>query len=100
MKLGEQIKHYRKRSGYSMEELGALLGVSRQTVFRYESGAIENVPREKIKKMAGLFGISEAKLFVVPITTNLLSESSFAMSELDFARKKHIPILNLIKTSD
>ncbi len=62
MTLGEQIKRYRKRSGYSMEELGLLLGVSRQTVFRYESGAIENVPREKIKKMATLFGISEAKL--------------------------------------
>ena len=45
-----------------MEELGALLGVSRQTVFRYESGAIENVPREKLRKMASLFEISEATL--------------------------------------
>lgn len=62
MTLGEQIKHYRKRSGYSMEELGARLGVSRQTVFRYEIGAIENVPREKLKKMAQIFGITEAKL--------------------------------------
>ncbi len=62
MTLGEQIKYYRKRSGYSMEELGARLGVSRQTVFRYESGVIENVPREKMKKMAQLFGVSEAKL--------------------------------------
>ena len=62
MTLGEQIKYYRKRSGYSMEELGARLGVSRQTVFRYESGAIENVPREKLRKMAQLFGVSEAKL--------------------------------------
>lgn len=45
-----------------MEELGARLGVSRQTIFRYESGAIENVPREKLRKMAYLFGVSEAKL--------------------------------------
>ena len=63
MTLGEQIKHYRRRSGYSMEELGALLGISRQTVYRYENGAIENVPREKLRKMAEIFGISEARLF-------------------------------------
>ena len=45
-----------------MEVLGEKLGVSRQTVFRYESGAIENIPREKIHRMAEIFGVSEPVL--------------------------------------
>lgn len=61
--LGERIRHYRRRGGYGMEELGQMLGVSRQTVYRYENGAIENVPREKIRQMARIFGVSEAQLF-------------------------------------
>ena len=41
--------------------------------------------------------LSEAQLFVFPVTANLLSEDSFAMTEIDFARKKHIPILPLMQ---
>ena len=46
-----------------MELLGEKLGVSRQTIFRYENGTIENIPREKIHRMAEIFGVSEPMLF-------------------------------------
>ena len=65
MKTNEAIRRYRRRSGYSMEELARMLSVSRQTVFRYESGAIENIPREKIRRMAEIFGVSEGRLLGV-----------------------------------
>ena len=89
MTLGEQIKHYRKRSGYSMEELGALLGVSRQTVFRYESGAIENIPREKIRKMASLFSVSEARLLG-------FEDSAYAREEIMAIEGALVPMLGEI----
>ena len=38
MKLGEKILSYRKKLGLSQEELGAKVGVSRQTVSKWEIG--------------------------------------------------------------
>ena len=60
--VGERIKHFRRRCGFSMEELGERLGVSRQTVYRYENGAIENIPRAKLRHMADIFDVTEGAL--------------------------------------
>ncbi len=62
MKVGEQIRYFRRRRGLSMEELARAIGVSRQTVYRYESGMIENIPRAKIEHMAHIFGTTGAVL--------------------------------------
>lgn len=63
MKVGERIRAWRMEKGYSIEALGKRLGVSRQTVYRYENGAITNIPREKIERMAALFGVSPMEFF-------------------------------------
>ncbi len=60
--LGMRIRMFRKKKKIGMEELSCLLGVSRQTVFRYETGAITNIPRDKIRHMAAIFEVSEAVL--------------------------------------
>lgn len=39
MTLGQRISLYRKKLNISQEELGARLGVSRQAVSKWESGA-------------------------------------------------------------
>ena len=62
MKPGERIRYFRRRCGYSMEQVGDAIGVSRQTVHRYESGVIENIPQAKIEHMARLFGTTGAVL--------------------------------------
>ena len=57
MKLCDKIAKLRKREGLSQEELADKLEVSRQSVFKWESG--ENTPDlEKIKKLARLFNVS------------------------------------------
>ena len=57
MKLCDKIAKLRKRKGLSQEELANELEVSRQSVFKWESG--ENTPDlEKIKKLAKLFNVS------------------------------------------
>ena len=89
MEIGERIRHYRRKCGYSMEALGEALGVSRQTVHRYESGVIENIPRAKIARMAELFGTTSAGLlgFEDPI---------FEMEGVLPIRRRRIPILGEI----
>ena len=57
MKFCDKIEQLRKRKGLSQEELANELEVSRQSVFKWESG--ENTPDlDKIKKIAKLFNIS------------------------------------------
>ena len=83
MKVGERIRHFRRKCGYSMERVGEEIGVSRQTVHRYESGVIENIPRAKVERMAHLFGTTAAVLLgyedplfsidgILPVTTRRL----------------------------
>ena len=63
MTTAENIRRLRLGARMSMETLGEHLGVSRQTVYRYESGAIVNIPRDKIERMAELFGVPVAELY-------------------------------------
>lgn len=57
MILAEKIMMLRKRSGWSQEELAEQLGISRQSVSKWESGA--TIPDlDKILKMSQLFGVS------------------------------------------
>lgn len=57
MSLSEKIMYLRKRNGWSQEELGDRLGISRQSVSKWESGM--SVPDiDKIIKLSELFGVS------------------------------------------
>lgn len=57
MKIGEKILYLRKKEGMSQEDLAARLDVSRQTVYKWESGAA--MPEiAKIRSLAKMFGVS------------------------------------------
>lgn len=57
MQLADKIVKLRRRYGLSQEELANKIGVSRQAVFKWESGV--NIPDiNKIKKIVKLFNIS------------------------------------------
>lgn len=57
MILAEKIADLRKKEGWSQEELAERLGVSRQSVSKWEGGA--SIPDiDKIIAMSGLFGVS------------------------------------------
>ena len=57
MILAEKITEERKKNGWSQEELAERLGVSRQSVSKWESaGSIPDL--QKVIQLAGLFGVS------------------------------------------
>lgn len=67
MTLGEQIQALRKMAGLSQEELGDRLGVARQSVSKWESGA--TVPElDKLIAMSKLFGVSVGSLLGIEET--------------------------------
>lgn len=57
MKIHEKIQLQRKKSGLSQEELAFRLDVSRQSVYKWETGA--SAPElDRLKKLAEVFGVS------------------------------------------
>ena len=57
MNIGERILNLRKKSGLSQEELAEKLGVSRQSVSKWETGNV--MPDiDKAVAMCELFGVS------------------------------------------
>ena len=61
MGLAEMIAKLRKKCGFSQEELGEKLDVSRQAVSKWESG--QAVPElEKLKEMCRIFEVSMDEL--------------------------------------
>lgn len=65
MTLGQRISAYRRALGISQEELGARLGVSRQAVSKWETGAAAP-DMENLLALAREFGVSVAELTATP----------------------------------
>ncbi|MFQ8705813.1 MAG: helix-turn-helix domain-containing protein [Thomasclavelia sp.] len=69
MRFGENLNSYRKQKGLSQEELAYQLGVSRQSVSKWESG--QSIPElERLIEIANLFNISLDTLVGRDDTTN------------------------------
>lgn len=62
MTIGRNINHARKLSGMTLEELSKHIGISRQTLSRYENGIIGNIPSDRIEKIAIALNVSPAQL--------------------------------------
>lgn len=52
MEFKDLVKNRRSELGITLEEIGKIVGVSKATVQRWESGAIKNIRRDKIEKLA------------------------------------------------
>jgi repressor LexA len=47
-----KLKELRRARGLTLENLAELVGTSKQTIQRYESGRISNIPRDKVESLA------------------------------------------------
>ena len=62
MTIGERIKEVRKRAGFRQSDLADRIDVSKQTMYKYETGIVTNIPSDKIAKIAQETGTSPAYL--------------------------------------
>lgn len=63
MTKGERIRIRREEIGLSQTELADLIGVSRQTMYKYETDIVTNIPYDKIENLALALKVSEAYFF-------------------------------------
>lgn len=62
MTTGSYLKARRKKLGLTLEELAGRIGVTRQTLSRYENGVISNIPMDKIERLAEAMHTTPAEL--------------------------------------
>lgn len=86
MILADKIINLRKKNGWSQEELANKLGVSRQSVSKYESAqAIPDM--DKIVKLSDIFGVTTDYLIKDEIETEEFSNTDTAESYPEVKRK-------------
>ncbi len=56
--IGYRIKRLRIDSNLTQEEVGKIIGTSKQTLHKYENGIVTNIPSDKIETLANLFDVS------------------------------------------
>lgn len=62
MGLKENIKKYRLENNMTLEDVSKKIGITPQTIQKYEKGTISNIPQERIEKLAEVFHISPSEL--------------------------------------
>lgn len=62
MTVGERIKKERERFSISQTELAQKIGVSKQTLYKYETNIITNIPSDTIERTANGLNCSPAYL--------------------------------------
>lgn len=62
MTVGERIKVYREAKGISQVDLAKQVGVSKQTLYKYENNIITNIPSDKIESIAKRLDVSPAAI--------------------------------------
>ena len=54
---GDRIRELRERKGLTQEELGKAIGTTKQTIFKYESGKVANIPYSRLSDIAEALGV-------------------------------------------
>lgn len=62
MAIGERIKRKREEFGISQTDLAKRIGVSKQTLYKYESNIVTNIPSNIIEQIASILDVSPAYL--------------------------------------
>lgn len=62
MDKGSRIKVARESKNLTQEELGALCGTTKQTIFKYENNIVTNIPTDRLEKIAEVLDVTPAYL--------------------------------------
>ena len=89
--LKDRLRAARQKLGLTLDNVAKKVGVSRQTIHRYETGVITNIPQVNIEKIAAVLETTPAKLMGWDIDENLSH-----ISNLVPITGKPVPIIGTI----
>ena len=78
---GDVIKQVRRQHGLSQKELGEVLGVGREVIYKYESGGIKNIKMDVIRQFCLRFNVPPLAL-IFPEYADYLETWGFESSRM------------------
>ena len=93
MTIGDRIRIKREELGYTQTEFAKMIGVSKQTLYKYENGIVTNIPSSTIEKIAEKLRVSES--YLMGWENNLTESNADLLPDLlaDENLMKHIKML-------
>ena len=77
MQIGDRLKEKRNALHLTLADVAKAIGVSRQTLSRYETGVIVNIPSDKIEALAQILQTTPAYLMGWEITKTINRDDNF-----------------------
>ena len=62
MEIGQKIRKARLERGLTQQELGAIVGVQKSAIAKYENGRVVNIKRSTLQKIAKALNIRPSEL--------------------------------------
>lgn len=62
MTIGERIREARTAKGLTQEQLAEQVHVTKQAVYKYETGIVTNIPLDKLECIAACLGVAPSYL--------------------------------------
>lgn len=96
MEINTIIKNRRSELGLTLEEVARRVGVNRATVQRWETGAIQNLGRDKIAALAAALHVTPEYLLGWTDEPGLQMENNLATATADLTPEEAASVLNYI----
>ncbi len=85
---GEKLKNRRLELGLTLEQVGDIVGVTKSTVRKWESGIIENMGRDKIPLLANALNVSPE--FIIEDNNLNFNDKSLSLKEMQKLEEKRL----------
>ena len=82
MTVGERIRNLREKADISQTDLAKMVDISKQTLYKYETNVVTNIPSNTIEKIAYALKISPAILMGWENTLNFKTDT-FSVNEFE-----------------
>lgn len=90
MQPHEIIRIARKSKRLTLEEVANYVGVSKNTISKYERGIITNIRRDKIEKLATILNVSPVSLITGSYEEKLIKKDKFIFKLAELLEKTDI----------
>lgn len=87
MRIGDRIKALRNEIGMGQTDLADKIGVSKQTMYKYENNIVTNIPSDKIELIAKNLGTTPAALMGWTRVIQGVLLSSITIEESEIIRR-------------
>lgn len=89
---GQKLKNRRLELNLTLEEVGNMVGVTKSTVRKWETGAIENMKRDKISLLAKALQVSPEFIMGMEDTNNklIIGDTPLSSKELQKLEEKRL----------